>query len=116
MNLRAVLAAVAVYTGLAGAATVAGVYYSTHSGLFILVTGAVGLLLVVLGAADSSAVPTTNPAVGMGEVSTEEMGLQDLPVSPTLGTQNTYLVLVAYGVGLFLWSGVAVAFFRSGLH
>lgn len=117
MKLRSILPAVGVYTGLAGAITVAAVYFGSHSGPYILATGGIGLLFVVLGGADSSGLPTTTgPTMGTGKVSSEEMGLQDLPVRPTPGNHSTHLILILYGLGLFLWSGVVVAFFRSGLH
>ncbi|MFC6726210.1 hypothetical protein ACFQE1_17945 [Halobium palmae] len=118
MNARAIGTAIAAYTVLAGAVTVAGVYFLTHSGLYVIGTGGVGVLLVVLGGAQGVGGTFATGA----EVETDvETDAGDVPIGSSwvrgaAGGLGLRVALLCYGLGLFLWAAVAVSLFGSSLR
>ncbi|WP_158055769.1 hypothetical protein [Halorussus halophilus] len=105
----------ALYTGLFGAATVALAYVATHSGLLMLVLAGLGVLLVALGGAQAGAV--SGAAIEQSGLSGEtELGENiGLMPGPSSDTPVRALMLL-YGLGLFVWSLVALLAFQSGLQ
>ena len=101
------------YSGLVGLLTVGAVYLTTHSGLFMLLTAAAGLLLAVLGGGTASSVVDssgTEAADGDG-LMLEATGLS----STTDAVSSFHLVLLCYGTGVFLWSLVVLITLRDTL-
>ncbi len=114
MNTRLVARGLAFYTAIAGFITVGCIYLLTHSGLYTIVATVVGLLLVVLGGAQSG--PVSASAVEGAE--NAEMGLiaEDMPLRPSPGEFGIRSVLIFYGLGLVLWSVIVLTAFRTGFH
>jgi hypothetical protein len=112
MSLRALWKPVLLYTGLLGLLTVGTVYLATHSLLYMLVLTAGGLLIVVLngGTAGRTSLGGAENA-DRGEEEFEAAGLV-----PQLHTDvPTRLVLLLYGLGVFLWSIVVLGTLRDTL-
>ena len=91
------------YTGLLGLLTVSLVYLITHSGFLMLGLAGLGLFLFVLGGA------TVGPMSASGVEHAEDAGaglmVEDTGMWPHTYTQSSLrLILLFYGLGVFLWS------------
>ncbi|NHX36695.1 MULTISPECIES: hypothetical protein [Halolamina] len=112
MTLKPLLEPVLLYTGLLGLLTVGTVYLATHSLLYILVLTAGGLLVVVLNggtAGRTSLAGPENSDEGESEFETTGLVPQTNPDTPLR------LVLLLYGLGVFLWCLVVLATLRNTL-
>jgi hypothetical protein len=111
MNLKRAGAVTALYTGVLGATTVGVAYIVTRSGAVVLGLAGAGILLFVLGGANGGPVnlgTADTESAGFGTMS-EELGVsgEKSRFLPT-GTTNPLsapknVVMVFYGLGLFLW-------------
>jgi hypothetical protein len=112
MNLTSLWRPVLLYTILFGLLTVAAVYFLTHSGLYLLIAGGVGLLLAVLGGGAAGTVDSsgTEPVDGDG-IGGEATGL----MGATHRVTSLRLVLLCYGSGVFLWSLAVLVTLRDTL-
>lgn len=101
---------VLLYTGLLGLLTVGTIYLTTHSGLFVLVLAAGGLLLVVLNGG-------TTGRTSLGGVEHSDEGGAEFEGAGLIPQTSTdvplRLTLLFYGLGVFLWS-VVVLFTLTG--
>ncbi|ELZ82086.1 hypothetical protein [Haloferax larsenii] len=115
MDKRAIAMAVLVFTIIAGLATVGTIYYTTHSGLYLVFAAIAGLLLLALGGGQAGRTNVTEGGVH------EEGGIEteanvDIHAASAAGRLSIRLVLICYGIGIFLWSVIILQYFRSGLH
>ena len=115
MNIRAIARMVALYTVILGVVTVGGVYVVFHSGLYILIIAAAGLLLVGLGGGSLGAV-SPSATRGTEEAEISEMMGEHIQPRPSMTAFGVRLALILYGIGLVVWSIIVLAFFRSGLQ
>lgn len=102
------------YTGLLSLLTVGGVYFTTHSGLYMLVSAGGGLLLAALGggAVGQTSVSQAERSGGDGfEVADSNSGLW----SPMKTDTSLRLTLLFYGFGVFLWSLIVLGTLRDTL-
>jgi hypothetical protein len=114
---------VALYTVVVGVVTVGGVYLLFHSGLYILVVVAAGMVSIAVGSVLVGGTgATTLGGVGASFDEAIETSVFDQMVGgntsggPSAVAVRVPLVLILYGVGLVFWSIVALAFFGSGLQ
>lgn len=105
MRLRALWKPVVLYTGLFALLTVGTIYVATHSGLFVLALAAGGLLLVVLNGGTAGRT-SLGGAENSGEGGTEFDAAGLLP--QTGAGAPTRLILLCYGLGVFLWSALVL--------
>ncbi|QCQ75520.1 hypothetical protein E6P09_09695 [Haloferax mediterranei ATCC 33500] len=115
MDKRVVAVTVLIYTILAGIITVGAIYLTTHSGLYLVLTAIIGVVLVALGGGQAGRTNVTSEGVQEKEaIGRGVVGNIHLP--STSGTDSTRIILICYGLGLFLWSVIILQFFRSGLQ
>lgn len=112
MDLKALWKPLLFYTCLLGLLTVGAIYLATHSGFFMLVVAGGGLLLVVLGGG------TVGKMSGSGAERGDGAGMMVDHTDPWPHTHtdtSIRLILLFYGVGVFLWSLVVLVTLRDTL-
>ena len=112
MRPRALWKPVLLYTGLLAPLTVGTIYVATHSGLFVLALAAGGLLLVVLNGGTAG-----RTSLGGAENSDEggaEFDAAGLMPQTATGVPPR-LILLCYGLGVFLWSVLVLATLTESL-
>ncbi|RDZ47260.1 hypothetical protein C5B91_06255 [Haloferax sp. Atlit-10N] len=115
MNLDALLKPVLLYTGLLGLLTVGGVYFATHSGLYMLGLTGAGVLLVVLGGGAAGQMGPSNVEHAGEKGGTNRVVSNAGLWSPVETDTSLRLTLLFYGAGLFLWSLVVFGVLRDTL-
>lgn len=113
-KLRLLLKPLLLYTGLFSLLTVGGVYFTTHSGVYMLVLAGGGILLAALGGGAVGQTSVSHAERGSenwGEVADSNSGLW----SPMKTDTSLRLTLLFYGFGVFLWSLVVLGTLRDTL-
>lgn len=125
MNVKRFVIALAVYTILPGVVVVSGVYFLTHSGLYMLIVAGVGLVSIVLGIAGRGEMGAGGPGHVAGNAGVSDMMAEGMSLRPSsdgpalLGTLGDYTmreILILAGFGLMGGAFIALAFFRASLQ
>lgn len=112
MNLKTLWKPFLLYTCLLGLLTVGAIYLATHSGFLMLIVAGGGLLLVVLGGGTVGEMNASGAERGDGAgMMVEHTGLWPHAHTDT----SLRLVLLFYGVGVFLWSLIVLFTLRDTL-